>query len=101
MKPSTCLVDAEVLADVEDPAAEASSSARLGLDVAGVETWVDNVVLLHLHSGRSQNQPENFQSPALHSGTPIIYNCIKSLHCARLLIHSRVRKVHVMTIEAA
>ncbi len=41
------LVDAEVLADVDDPGAQAGCGAGLGADVVGVEGWVGQVVLLH------------------------------------------------------
>mmetsp|Transcript_11611 Transcript_11611/g.31646 ORF Transcript_11611/g.31646 Transcript_11611/m.31646 type:complete len:343 (+) Transcript_11611:3770-4798(+) len=41
------LVDAEVLADVDDPSTQTSSSRRLGADIVGREAGVAHVILLH------------------------------------------------------
>eukprot|EP00983_Pelagomonas_calceolata_P123861 1161047-Pelagomonas_calceolata.AAC.46 len=47
LKTTTHLVDAEVLADVDDPSTQTSSSRRLGADIVGREAGVAHVILLH------------------------------------------------------
>ena len=44
------LVDPEVLADVDDPAAQACSGSRLAADDLGLEAGAGQVVLFSLHT---------------------------------------------------